>query len=116
MKTFKSFDSLPSTSVVEMPVVSRPASKEYEPRSPKSMSQRICGSTAKSASQKHWSYGHRPRTPKNRETSPRVRFVKGKFYIGQMDEPLDNLDQARARLKELGYLRYYWFGALKMVG
>lgn len=117
MTTFKSFESIPSVVVVEPKVsVSRHTPKEFEPRSPKSMSQRIWDSAAKPGTTSKWNHRPHPRTPKNRETSPHIRFVKGKFYIGQMDEPLDTLDAAKSRLKELGYLRYYWFGALKMVG
>lgn len=119
--TFKSFDSLPSN-IAPVAIAIKPGlgkvvpSKEYEPRSPKSMSQRIWDSAAKPGTTSRWNHRPHPRTPKNRETSPHLRFVKGKFYIGHMDEPLDTLDAAKVRLKELGYLRYYWFGALKMVG
>lgn len=119
MQTFKSFEFLPSATVQVQPQapVSRSTLKQYEPQqSPKSMTQRIWDVTVKTGTSSKWDHRSHPRTPKNRETSPRIRFIKGKFYIGQMDEPLDTLDAAKSRLKELGYLRYYWFGALKMVG
>jgi hypothetical protein len=119
--TFKSFDSLPSD-ITPVAILIKPGlgkvipSKQYEPSSPKSMTQRIWDVTVKTDTTSRWNHRPHPRTPKNRETSPHVRFIKGKFYIGHMDEPLDTLSAAKTRLKELGYLRYHWMGKLQMVG
>lgn len=92
---------------------------QVEPRSPKPMSNSIWDSTAKRTSSRHWSYRSHPRTPKVREHSPIVRFrmkpEKG-FFIGTSENAFNTLDEVKAELKHLGYLRFHWMGKLTFVG
>lgn len=90
-----------------------------EPRSPKPMSNSIWESTAKRTTSKHWSYRSHPRTPKVRQYAAIVRFRmkpdKG-FFIGTSEHAFETLDAAKAELKRLGYIRFYWMGKLNHVG
>lgn len=89
---------------------------KQEPRSPKSMLNSIFDSTAKKSTSRHWSYRSHARTPKMADRVPHLKFIKGVFHIGAMEETFPTIDAAKLRLKELGYLRFYWMGAFKMVG
>lgn len=90
-----------------------------EPKSPKSMGQRIWDSSAKRISKKNWSYRSHPRTPKVTQLAPTVRFRmkpnKG-FFIGTSEERFETLDAVKTELKRLGYLRFNWMGKLNHVG
>lgn len=116
-QTHKSFATIITPAA---PVIGRPLIRSApEPGSPKSMKQRIFESTSKKSSSRHWSYRSHARTPKVSVVAPTIKFQtkpeKG-FVIGKGEEVFPTIEAVRVRVKELGYLRFWWMGQLKMVG